>query len=399
MVMIFLHAYSMGAGTYTGLEAVSNSMPVMREPRVATGKKTMMYMAVSLALTAGGLMLAYLLLDLHWSEEPTMNHILSQEFVETLGLPRWLGTPFVLLAVASEGCLLFVAAQAGFIDGPRVLANMARDSWAPHWFTDLSERLAAHNGVLLMGLAALAALWSTGGDVLALVTMYSINVFVTFSLSMIAMVRHWHGERHNSRLWLRRLLLFAFGAAMCIGILIVTVYEKFEVGGYKTIIVTLACFLVCLSTNHYYRGVTDKLKRLNSLMDVAAPPGTPVVKEPDPHAPTCAVLVGGFSGLGIHTVLNALRFGPGQFSNVAFITVGVVDSGNFKGADAVEDLKRHTEHALNQYVDYARRIGLPAIGFMAIGSSGCASRSNSGFPDPCSSPGSSSFSATPGIDA
>ena len=122
----------MGAGTYTGIEAVSNSMPVMREPRVATGKRTMRYMAFSLAITAGGLMVAYLLLDLRWTEEPTMNHSLCEQFVEAIGLPTWLGTTFLLITVMSEGCLLFVAAQAGFIDGPRVLANMARDSWMPH---------------------------------------------------------------------------------------------------------------------------------------------------------------------------------------------------------------------------------------------------------------------------
>ena len=64
MMSLLLHAYSLGAGTYTGLEAVSNSMPVMREPRVATGQRTMRYMAFSLAITAGGLILAYLLLDI-----------------------------------------------------------------------------------------------------------------------------------------------------------------------------------------------------------------------------------------------------------------------------------------------------------------------------------------------
>ena len=61
--------------------------------------------------------------------------------------------------------LLFVAAQAGFIDGPRVLANMAHDSWMPHWFANLSERLATHNGIMLMGISALAALVYTGGNV------------------------------------------------------------------------------------------------------------------------------------------------------------------------------------------------------------------------------------------
>src|SRR4051812_32571590 len=75
LIAIFLRAYSLGAGTYTGIEAVSNSMPVMREPKVATAKKTMLYMAASLAFTAGGLMIAYLLLGIEHAEGKTMNQL------------------------------------------------------------------------------------------------------------------------------------------------------------------------------------------------------------------------------------------------------------------------------------------------------------------------------------
>ena len=89
---------------------------------------------------------------------------------------------------------------------------MARDSWMPHWFGNLSERLSVHNGVLLMGFAGLAALWFTGGQVTTLVVMYSINVFVTFSLSMIGMCRHWWELREENPIWRRRFALFLFGA-------------------------------------------------------------------------------------------------------------------------------------------------------------------------------------------
>ena len=96
-----------------------------------------------------------------------------------------LGQAFVVIVtLLSEGALLVVAAQAGFIDGPRVLANMAVDSWMPRRFAALSERLTTQNGILLMGAASLAALLYTRGDVGQLVVMYSINVFLTFSLSM-----------------------------------------------------------------------------------------------------------------------------------------------------------------------------------------------------------------------
>src|SRR6185436_128418 len=109
-------------------------------------------------------------------------------FVTNAGIPAWLGQPYVLATIISEGALLVVAAQAGFIDGPRVLANMALDNWVPHSFAHLSERLTTHNGIVLMAAAALGALWYTGGNVGLLVLMYSINVFLTFSLSMVAML-------------------------------------------------------------------------------------------------------------------------------------------------------------------------------------------------------------------
>src|SRR5262249_38583329 len=73
LFIIFIHAYSMGAGTFTGIEAVSNGLQIMREPRVQTGKRTMVYMAASLAITAGGILLAYLLFNVAEDGNKTLN--------------------------------------------------------------------------------------------------------------------------------------------------------------------------------------------------------------------------------------------------------------------------------------------------------------------------------------
>ena len=264
MLTVLLYAYSLGAGTYTGIEAVSNSMPVMREPRVATAKRTMIYMALSLAFMAGGLMVAYLLMKIGHTPGKTMNQVLTERMLVDVGLPTggW-SSAFLWATMISEGTLLFVAAQAGFIDGPRVLANMAHDSYMPHWLANLSDRLATHNGILLMGTAAIAALLYTRGDVTHLLIMYSINVFLTFSLSMIGMCRHWWKER-GAPLWRRRLALFICGAALCLAILTVTVLEKFSVGGYVTLSVTGVLVAVCFLTRRYYQGVVERLKRLDA---------------------------------------------------------------------------------------------------------------------------------------
>lgn len=368
LVSTLMYAYSLGAGTYTGIEAVSNSMPVMREPKVATAKTTMMYMAFSLSVMAGGLMLGYLLLDISPVDGQTMNQVLTSQLVLEFGLAdTWYGDLFILVTILSEGALLFVAAQAGFIDGPRVLANMARDSWVPHWFANLSERLTTHNGIMLMGISALAALIYTNGEVTQLLVMYSINVFVTFSLSMIAMCRHWLNRRGSSPVWKKRLALFSVGAVMCCSILAVTVVEKFMEGGWMTLGVTGVLVAVCFMINAEYLNVVKRLRKLNESLGSIPTGGQPCAEECDQTQPTAAILVGGYGGLGIHTFLNSLRLTPNYFKNVIFLSVGVVESGNFKGVGAVEDLRANTEEALKRYVLLARRIGIPSTSYMAMG--------------------------------
>lgn len=370
IIFVLLKAYSMGGGTYTGIEAVSNSMPVMREPKVQTGKRTMLLMAISLSITAGGLVFAYLLLDVQHSPESTqtMNQTLTEKFAHEIGLNGGWAWGFVLATMIAEGALLIVAAQAGFIDGPRVLANMANDSWVPHWFSNLSERLTTQNGILLMGGAALAALVYTGGEVKTLVLMYSINVFLTFSLSMVAMIRYWYVQPSASGVRTRRLALFGFGALMCITILGITVVEKFAVGGWVTLAVTGGCVAICLLTNTYYRRVNARLRVLNEQLNIVPPSsGKPNLRPVDPAQPTAIVLVGGYGGLGIHTFLNVVKFAPNHFKGFAFVSVGVVDSGVFKGEEELEELRQHTAKALEQYVKLARDLGLPAESYMAIG--------------------------------
>jgi hypothetical protein len=104
-----------------------------------------------------------------------------------------------------EGGLLLVAANTGFLGGPAVLANMAADSWVPHQYRYLSTRLVTQRGILLMGLAAFGILLVTGGSVALLVVLYSINVFLTFSLSLLRLCIYWWRVRESDRRWPYRL--------------------------------------------------------------------------------------------------------------------------------------------------------------------------------------------------
>jgi amino acid transporter len=364
LALLFARAYSLGGGTYTGIEAVSNGLPIMREPRVQTGRRTMFYMAASLAFTAAGLLVCYLLWHVQLEPGKTANASLLERM--TAGLP--FGATFLVVTLVSEGALLVVAAQAGFIDGPRVLANMAVDSWVPHRFSALSDRLTTQNGIVLMGATSLAALAYTRGRVGALIVMYSINVFLTFSLSMFGMLRHWVGERAAPLAQrARRILLFGAGFVLCGTILVVTVMEKFAEGGWLTVVVTAALVTLCFVVRKHYRGAAATMERLYAELGTLPTPHDAPAVEPDPKQPVAVVLVASYSGLGIHTVLNVFRAFPGFYQGLVFISVGVVDSGEFKGEGAVEELTKRTGEMLQQYVRLARGMEVPAAGRMAIG--------------------------------
>ncbi|MBI5868342.1 MAG: APC family permease [candidate division Zixibacteria bacterium] len=364
MMMLLFRAYSLGGGTYTGLEAVSNGLIMMREPRVATGKRTMAYMAASLVFTASGLLICYLLFRVSPETGKTLNAVLVGRFAENLPF----GGTLVVLTLISEGALLVVAAQAGFLDGPRVMSKMAVDWWLPRRFAALSERLTTQNGILLMGGASLVALLATGGNVHHLVVMYSINVFLTFSLSMLSMCRFWWQKRRTpDSPWIRRLGLFIPGLLLCSGILIMTAFEKFYAGGWITLVVTGGMIGLCFLIRSHYRSVTQQLQRLDEVLENIPPKGAAISPKVDAKLPTAAVLVGSFGGLGIHTLLSVQRAFPNHYKNLLFLSVGVLDSDTFKGADEVDALRHRTEGDLQRYVDYAHKLGLPATSRASIG--------------------------------
>lgn len=269
--------------------------------------------------------------------------------------------------MASEGALLVVAAQAGFVDGPRVMANMAIDSWMPRRFAVLSERLTIRNGILLMGAASLTALLATGGDVRFIVVMYALNVFLTFSMTEISMCRFWIRERHRRPEWVRQIAVQLAALSVCGTILVLTLREKFLEGGWITLAVTGAVIVFCFLIRAHYRTLSSKITTLyGSLLDlkpVAQTPPPPV----DPQQPTAAILVQGYNGLGVHTTLAAFRTFPDQFKNVLFISVGVVDSGAFKGEGTLEALRGEVDGELAHYVDLIRGQGIPATAQSAIG--------------------------------
>ncbi len=369
LMLLILRAYSLGGGTYTGIEAVSNGVSILREPRVATARKTMILMAISLAFTAGGIMFSYLLTNSRPVVGRTMNAVLLGNVFGAWNVSGWsIGIAVVIFSLLTEAALLFVAAQAGFLDGPRILSNMAIDSWMPHRFSQLSDRLVTQDGILMMGVAALAALLYTRGDVTIIVVMYSINVFITFSLSLLGMSKHWIQDRQRERKWKSRLAIHGIGFLMCASILVVTVFEKFAQGGWITIAITGVLIGIAFSIHKHYQRVRAGMRSLDEVLTNIPPvAAAEVPKQLDKNAPTAVIMVKSFSGFGIHEVLSIHRLFPRMFKNFMFVSAAVVDSGTFKGAQEIERLEAETRANLEKYVVWARSQGMAADYRMVIG--------------------------------
>lgn len=354
---LVLHAYSLGSGTYTGLEAVSNNVNRLREPRVATGKWTMLYMATSLSFTAAGFILLYLL----WQPIPTEGQTLNALVFHSILGDSHFGHLTLFVTLVLEASLLFVGANTGFLAGPGVLSNMAIDGWMPNRFRHLSTRLVVQNGIILFGISALGILIWCGGEVSILVVLYSINVFITFTLSLLGLTVYWlRKQNHASSNWRWR-LTFSFAAFLIsAGILCVTLLSKLQSGGWLTIAITCAVILLCLLVKQHYRRVSKKLAELDVQLrqPITEENGPPLL--PDPQQPTAGILVGKNLGVGMHTLLCVLRMFPHHFKNFVFLSAGIVDVQSFSGQDELEKMKGEVNQTLDYFVKYCNQYGIPA---------------------------------------
>jgi len=361
VIALTLRAYSLGAGTYTGLEAISNNVQRLAEPRIKTGKRAMLYMSISLSFTAGGILLLYML----WAVKPVEGQTLNAVVFHSILGDSSLGQAILILTLQLEAALLFIAANTGFVDGPNVLANMAFDGWLPNRFRHLSSRLAVQNGLMLMGLGALAILFLTNGNVSFLVVLYSINVFITFTLSLLSLSVYWATHRESAS-WLGHFILSAFACLTTFSILCITIFFKFTAGGWLTLIITSSLVGFCLLIKRHYQYVASKLKRLDEALCPKLAEATMPMLPTHPNEKTAVVFVSGLS-MGMHTLLALLRFFPEQFKNFVFLRVGVVDTESFRGQAEMEELNRESQAVLNYFINFCAQQGLPAEAYMVFG--------------------------------
>ncbi|PHQ80394.1 MAG: amino acid transporter, partial [Coxiella sp. (in: Bacteria)] len=354
---LMLHAYAQGGGTYTGLEAVSNNVNMLEEPRVKTGQWVMLYMAIALSLMAGGILLLYLLWHVHPVPGQTLN---ATVFYQMIGSSPW-GHATVSITLMFEAGLLFVAANTGFLGGPSVLANMAVDQWVPRAFASISSRLVRQNGIIFLGIAALVLIYITDGRVSILVVIYSMCVFLAFMLALAGLCRYyWSSTKEKWQARGAYLLLIGTGTLICTVIFVFVLMTSFEKGSWIGVLLIVAALCLCWKVARAYRESGRMLESLDESLcpeveneQYAEPPM-------DPNNPIAVIFVSNSPGVAMHTLLNIIRMFPDHYKSFLFVSVALIDSQSFVAKQQIEALQVKSQKELDYFVSFCHKHGYAA---------------------------------------
>jgi len=273
----------------------------------------------------------------------------------------------LIATLAFEAGLLFVAANTGFLGGPAVLSNMAVDSWVPHKFRYLSTRLVTQNGILMMGIAALAILFWTRGSVTLLVVLYSVSVFLTFAISLFGLCLYWWRHRGELDHWKRRFVLSLTGFIICASILAVLLVEKFAAGGWAAALIIAFIGMLCTYIRHHYQGTKSAIQSVDRIFAHQPFGNCHEAVQPNPEDQTAVFIVGTSRGGGLHALLWVQRMFPNHFRNFLFVNARTVDSHVYGGEGAVEQMRAEAEDILKFFVDFCQSHGMASASSLGFG--------------------------------
>jgi amino acid transporter len=241
-VLLVLRAFSSGATAMTGIEAISNAVPVFKPPAAVNAGRTLSVMVVLLiSMFAGIVILAHL--D---GVVPVGGQtVLSQLAHDSVGN----GVLYIYVQAATA-LILLLAANTAFNGFPRLLFFMACDSYVPRTFLRMGDRLAFSHGIIALAVVAAAVFVGFGGRVDALIPLYAVGVFLAFTLAQTGMVVHW--RRHRERHWRKAAVTNAVGAALSAVVLAVTAITKFAHGAWLVVLLIPLIVWACFKIHAHY---------------------------------------------------------------------------------------------------------------------------------------------------
>jgi hypothetical protein len=249
-LFLLLTAFSNGCTALTGVEAVSNGVPAFRPPESRNAAQTLIAMAVlSITMFIGITLLAHA----YGIVPNDAETVVSQIARATFGGRGW-----VYYGIqASTMAILVLAANTAYADFPRLASILARDRFLPRQFMNQGDRLAFSNGILILSVLGALLLVAFGGDTHALIPLYMIGVFVSFTLSQAGMVIHWW--RHRAPGWRTSAAINGFGATVTGVVLLIVATTKAAEGAWIIILMIPVLVTICEITRRHYDHVAGGL--------------------------------------------------------------------------------------------------------------------------------------------
>jgi len=249
-LFVLLTAFSNGCTALTGVEAVSNGVPAFRPPESRNAAATLVAMAV-LAIT---MFIGITLLAHAYGIVPSDTEtVVSQIARATFGGRGW---PYYAVQAATMA-ILVLAANTAYADFPRLASIMARDRFLPRQFMNQGDRLAFSNGILILSVLASVLLVVFEGDTHALIPLYMIGVFVSFTLSQAGMVIHWRRLREPG--WRSSAVINGFGALVTGIVLAIVAMTKAAEGAWIIIVMIPVLVGIFEITRRHYDHVASEL--------------------------------------------------------------------------------------------------------------------------------------------
>ena len=251
-ILLLLRAFAGGSVALTGTEAIANGVPAFKPPEPRNAAQTLVAMAVLLAILFIGITFVADSFGIVPIDEPVAKTVISQVAATVYGD----GTPFYYLFQAFTALILFLAANTSYNAFPRLAAILARDGFMPRQFSFKGDRLAFTAGILILAAVAIALIILFNGDTHALIPLYSVGVFVSFTISQSGMVRHWLQERGSG--WRGRLALNGLGAVLTGVVAVVVTFAKAPTSLLVAIVIPILV-LMMLFIHRQYRASGERL--------------------------------------------------------------------------------------------------------------------------------------------
>ncbi len=324
--------FAASGAIYTGVESLSNGVPVLREPKMQTARRAMLLIAGIPALLIAAELAGYFAYGVHGQSPQTLNAVLFGRIAKQTGMPASL---VVMLPLTAEAALLLLAAQTGFVDGPRVLAALSADGFLPRRLKRLSGRLVPAAGLAVVSIAASGALLLAGGRLAPLVVIFVTSVFITFTLTQLAMMR----VCQRARTWVHG-AVHAVTCTLCLVILLGTIASSPVLS------------LVCLGLVGSGVATTLMIRRRYRQRDATT------VLMPQPQRQPLAVLL-------LDDNVQSARAALGWFKRLGIVEVviagvALIDAVAVQAEDKLNALENRRKRVLDELALEARRLGLQA---------------------------------------